>query len=676
MASNFQRPQLGQASLRQAQIGNAPTVDRQAHAEADQASANIDSLNRIGQTVIKKVSDADKARDINEARRATANLPSEVDRRVRRQAEENGIPYRRLSNEELNSYTTQALGEFYDESGISDSAYRQEAMQMGDELGIRSLAKFGQVRDAENLKYNTGVITERTSVQANVLHKGGMTEEAFIKTLGNDLELDGVALGTESQAKVAQLEGILADVVANGNPEAISILDSEDAKEYFDGVEGYDNMVQIGKNKSIAVVNKKSAQNFTAIEERVFAIANGGGFSSASEVKSILEEELSQYKGTLYEPSEKKMFKLEQQLLKMAETNGHLEGYQNAKLNKDSTYLKNLGLKPKELEAVITQDAKYGIGVNDFTPETLKNLSDGQLGSLSKYSGEGLPFPKQMRIWANETPLGGFEGAKQKYLTFNRLASATGSRVNEIFDKKTMMEMSFMGRLVANGAVEESVKEEQLAEYRSNMSKNVDSYGNYASADSLLVLRDKEVQADIQDFAKDAPWTTDDSSSSAYVARNVSGSIGMYIASGYSNEEAITKSKELFNNTHQHVEMPDGSETVITPEFKQAMLDNKSTLDDLVLYASRQSGVIAANKVQTIFNGATEGGTFKEDAMDNISVRPVNNYEKTKEYQIFYDGKLVPNSRFNADSYTKGLSEIKTNDRLKIEANAPNNKNK
>ena len=63
MASNFQRPQLGQAQLTGAQIGNAPTVDRAAHARADQISSNIDALNNIGSTVVKKLSDAEKAQN-------------------------------------------------------------------------------------------------------------------------------------------------------------------------------------------------------------------------------------------------------------------------------------------------------------------------------------------------------------------------------------------------------------------------------------------------------------------------------------------------------------------------------------------------------------------------------------------------------------------------------------
>lgn len=678
MASNFQRPQLGQARLKGAQIGNAPTIDRAAHAQADQASANIDALNRIGQTVVKKVSDKEKAGNVNEARRATANLPSEIDQRVRRQADKDGVPYRRLSNEQLSNYTTQALSEFYDESGINDSAFSNEAKQMGDELGIRSLGKFGQVRDQENLAYNTGVVSERTSVQSNVLHKGGMSISTYMETLNNDLELDATAIGSVYGAKAAQLKGIIGDIVANGNPEAVGVLESDEAKKYFENIPEYKNMVQMGRNKSIANVNKRKQQNFKAIEEQGYAIADGGGFTTSAEVDSFMEEQLEETNDSLYSPSSKQVFRLRQQLYKGAAVNTGVEGYRESLRKGDNTYLKSSGLKPKEQEAIITKHAKQEIGMIDFSPNAIDGMliDKGQRDSFTRYIKSGQPVPEQLRVWAKERPINGFEGYKQKYVQYQEIASISEGRINDIFDKKSQNEMLFMGNLL-NRDVEESVKQETFAAFQNDINKNVDSFGNYYSSEASNVLKDEDLQSDIASFSKDAPWTTDDNLSSVYTARQVKSSMSMYLSSGHTPEQAFKMSKEVFNRTHDYVEMPNGEEGVITPSFREV----GGNVEDMTKFVMANETVRKYIETTQIAGNIASKGLLSDiligeggQSEDDIAFRPVPQYEKTLEYQVFFRGTLIPNTRFTPKEFQLGLSEINKVERTRIEEERPNNR--
>lgn len=679
MAQIFKAPQMVQPSLRGAQIANAPTRDMAAWQKAENVSKSLDLINNIAQKGIQVHSEQVRAKNINDAKAATNQIPSYIDNYVRSKV---GNKFKDLSNDEINSYTTEALSKFNEEKGINESTYAKEASEISNDLLLRVQSKAYKMRDDELDLHVKNTISERTYQQASNAAGGHLSAMDLFETIKNDHKIDKEAVGplTETQiaagklanpddAKAAQLNGLIKFAASSGSPEVVDMLKSSEAREYFGNAKEYSALVDMAEKKSLSVVTARKGKNFDDIKQQGYGILNSNGFTDKKQVDSFIKEALSDSKGTRYAPNESDIYKLKQTLYKGAKENSDVSAYQAALQKGDYTWIKTSGLKEKEQEAIISKAASLEIGVSDFSPASVSEMlnDSDKRAALSTYLRSGQPIPEQLKVWVNETPVGGWQGIQKKFIDFQELSVISEGRINDIANKQATTEMLFVGKLIDNQSLTDAEKTESFTAFKNDIRKNVDSYGNYYSPAAREFLDDKDVQKDIAKFSKDAPWTTDDNLDSAYIARQVKGNIGLLIAAGYSPNEAFDRAKDMFDSSHVKFELPNGEEGILTPALLSEMPKQKGT--PVAPEKLLEKFVYDMKVVRDIKKSAFFSNNFIGESLfkSKISYRPTPDHEKTKEYHVLYDGKPIADSRFTPKEFSNRIAILEKNERTKIE---------
>ena len=722
MASNFQTPSLSKATLTQARPVNVNVKDAKAHAKAQRVSNDIDSLSRLvgaGVSAVEQkvqgMTAQKKAENINTGRRQTVNLPDYTDKFVRNKAAEKGIEFMHVSDEQMNNWVTEAASTYYVDKGINETPSSKEARTIGEGLSFRTLSKLTEARNKESSQYNSGVISERTEFRADQLDKGNMSKQDVFEDMQNNLSIDATAMGPFSEeqgaaeslgnidaAKAAQFQGLLNHAVTTGNPQVVEMLESDEGKEYFKGTPNYTDMLRVAKNKSISTVNTRKQQTFKSIENQGFAILDAGGFTTKEAVDSFMTEQLETSKGTIYEPSSKSTHTLRNKLYKGAADSDGVEKLTKAISEGDNTWIKSQGYTEKQQEAIITKKALRDIGMTDFSPASLNTMlvNKDQRAAYIKYMDSGQPVPEQMRVWAKERPVDGYDGMAQKYQTYQDLAVITGGRINDIFNPRSQAEMLFFGQLLDNKGMTEADKQEASIAFRNQLIKSNDGHGGFYTPEAkALLTKDSDISNQILSFSKDTPWAYGDQQSSVYVNRKVRSLFSMYTAIGYEPDKALEESKAVFERTNLRVELPSGEEGIITNDFTNAgatpesmlkYIKNIKSVRDITFTEGFVAGLGPSKSIKDILNAEKEStgkriGDFLAKGSDSqfqpsvflgglertannsatsqvfdgdLEYRPTSDYERTKQYQVFYRGQLVPSSRFTPRDFKEGDSRI------------------
>lgn len=712
MPSNFKTPQLRQAGRVGVTQTTAPTVDNAARQKAENIGRNIDALSKVVSGGIaaasrfeKTYTAQEKAQNINTAKSQMVAAPTHISDFVRARAQKEEIPFRKLSDEQLASWSKEGANDYLEKKGILDTDSSAEAREMSNDIAVRTQGKIFNAVRKENQEFNADTIANNSSFLAKEIDNRNISKEEYLETLNNNLEIDKTAMGPPTQeqlatadahgtgrAKQAQFAGTLKAVVETGSPEVLEVLESKEGREYFKDVENYKEMVSMAKNKSIATTNKRKQEAWKAVENSAYQMADAGVFKSKAQVNEFMATSKARTAGTNYALDSKKTFKLKNDLYKIAETEDHVGKYRAALKAGDPTYLQTSGLKKEQIEDIVTKNAMYETGMADFTPASIQEMLIDPKKSepFFKYLSTGQQLPEQLIAWANTRAVGGFKGAEQKYMDYKQINAGSEGRINRIFNKKSQAEMLFIGNLLDQD-IEKSVMQENYIAFQNDTDKNVDSRGNYYSPEATKAL-DKDRLADISTYSKEAPWTTDALSTPAYVNRQVKAGFALYMNSGLDADAALAKSKQVFEKTHKYVEMPDGTEGVISQKF----YDTGLTTKDMVTSAMANKGVKAYIKKVTLSGfraqqdmaaGKTEvkSGTFKdsrgsmgfladiligdEDVTENLSFRPTNQFEKTNEYEVFFRGQRVAGSRFTPTTLTnhKAALTLENEKRIKRE---------
>lgn len=676
MANKFyQGTQLQGANFRQAVAPNFSTQDRAAQTKYQSISQNLQKLNNVAQRGLAYSNKKAEAKRLNEAQVETYGLPEYTDKYVRTKTQEDGLDFRNLSDEQIKNYSNEARAEYFNEKGLNDKDYAEEANSIADELSLRTMQKLSQSRSQENQEYNIGVITERTKKHAEGVQKGTMDAKDFLESLGNNLERDSFAveppseiqqaseeLGNPVLAKKAQLSGLIAAASESSSPELLQALKSEEAKKYFKDEPQYENMINVAEAKAFMYTKKKKQQNYSRIEEQAYSAMEMGAIRTEQDVESFFNEVYN--KNDIYRPSSKDIFKLKQKMLKGAKETDAVVKYKDAIDAGDYTWLDNQGFSKEEKEAIITKDAKVDMDLPDFSPATLFAAlqDDDKRTNIRAYFDSGKPVPKQLKTWANESPIGGLKGLQQKYTMYQDLVgltNGTSTSINDIFtDKKSIGEMLFVGNLLDNPSIPEADKYERYIEFKNDLSRNVDQYGVYYNTAAQAALNDEAIKENIMEYSKDAPWTWDDSSVPSYVSREIKSNFAMYMALDMDVDKSLKKAKELFEKNNKYVEAPDGSETILTREFLDV---DERRMNEFVLSNDIVKQVGAAKKATKLFGDFFHEGT--------IGYKPANDYPKSKQYVITIDGVPDGRTRFTREDFNK----FEENYRQQIIENRPDN---
>ena len=657
MANYFNKPQLGKASLVNPQRATTPTVDRQAEYNAQLAAKQIDTLNQVGHQIIGEIDKFQKAKHKNEARRATVDMPSKINSYVKNKAIEDGVEFRDLSDKQLDQYVQEGKSKFFEASGINESSYTDEAYRMGEELSFRTLSKLTLDRNNENVEYHKTAIGDRVAAEAQSVASGLMSPEDFIGSLLYNQEDDVNAIANPAKSTgdfpeemmnlSAKLDGeevvntkvnALASVYgATGNPDLLKILTSNEVKEASAHNPNFKNIVAMAKVKATKAIAVQQRQIFSGIEEQAHSLLLTGAIHSPEDVSSFLKDSMKGVPESL-KPSNKSIYTLKNKMLKQAKTNDVANQYRKAIARKDATFLDSL--EPKVAKEVVNNDFMSSTGITDYTPESLAALGTDTEMSLAfqEYADSGKPYPKALASALNNIPIGQIDEMEKQVKIYNNLVTLTQDKtrsINEIVDKKSLGTMLYLNNLLTDTEMSKAEKQEAYVSFRNDMNASVDSNGTYYSVDSKRYLNSPDIKEKIQKFSKDAPWTWDDNTSSSYIARDMKDSLARLMAAGVPEEELWDRAEENFLSSHKLTEAPDGSEIVLPREFMDVPEKKFITL---------------VNRTKAM-KELREASMFTGDFMweRRISWRPTTNYSKSKEMEMYLDGKRVEGTRFTRD---------------------------
>lgn len=668
MADFFKRTQVPQTQSVQSRTPSGPDIDREAHAEAQRSRGGLGGAINDLLGVAHSVSTSLNKVDALEEDRLEKNFSIRADADVSdfgsysrnymsRKASEEGRELDDYTSQELEGLVPEIKSSFKESKGLNDKEYASILDKRIDARGLKLVAKQHEANQV--IKKRKAIDALSTSSFNNLK---SMTPDDFVtyiqdtqeQSVGPDAELQ--MTGEEFREEVVR--SLIPSVIQSGDPELADKLDNKSMRKYFNEVEGYDNIVAMARQKSIAVVNKRKAMNFDSVEEGGYTLASNGGFQTEADVDDYLA---SQNFAKGFEPSAKSMFKLEAALKKEVIDSNNTLNYSKAIKSGDFTFIERNNIPKKDADTMKNKFMSTELGISDATGQgTIDAINSGEVDAeIKQYGMGGYPIAPFMVQALSVPPTGGPKAIKAQaraFLNVNALLQDTPTPTSSFLDKKTYSRHMFTANLmdkVESGVIDDKEFFDAYTTYTNDMVRNVDSYGSYISPESAQYMNDESHLEWANNFALDAPWTIDDNNSPKYISRQIKSSFNLMIDAGYSAEEARDRAEEMFEGTHMRFENLDGSEGVMPLEFKDVLPESLGEV------AANLPQLQAMRKADEILNF---GFTFR----NNISVRPSRHYEKTKMIEVYYDGKPVSNTLMTREQFDANWNTLKTKEAKRI----------
>ena len=432
------------------------------------------------------------------------------------------------------------------------------------------------------------------------------------------------------------VQPILERIMTDRDPRALDLLESKEFKDFFDFPD-YDNVIEAAKQQVQSTINKRRQMNFDRVEEAAYSSVDMGMIKKESDVKTFMKNEVD----TMTEkdkPDTKQLMKLEASLLKAVRTEGTFQDLYKGIKDGDYTLLDRSGLEKKEVEAMKNKFFTVETGITDLSPKGISEaVKSGTYDTeLKSYFNSGFALPPHLETWANTPPSKGIEGMREKYETFlqlNSITQDTSRTTLDLFKPKEYGRMMFAGNLIDNidsGVMDDKEAIQIYSTFNNDLQKNVDSFGVYTSPKAHTALQDEGVKTWLADMQTDAPWTYDDFSSQAYMGRQFKNYFSYAMETTEDIDEAKKTAEKMFYSRHTAFENPDGSEGIMTHEFKGfEVKDFVSVADNLPEFRDI--------KAAAGYLGLAKDYDFK----GNLAFRPDPSYEKNKLMNFYYDNKFI-----------------------------------
>ncbi|MAD98973.1 MAG: hypothetical protein Unbinned200contig1002_14 [Prokaryotic dsDNA virus sp.] len=594
-------------------------------------------------------------------------------------AKADGKEFADLTDEDILKYSKELKDEYIESKGLNNKPYFELINEQLDQKNSLLLEKHSkQIRDAYEQKQGQ-ILSE------DIIGKirSDMSPEDLVTYIDETLN---ERVGPEKSIRATREEileqlslPLMQEAVTSGNPKLLSKLKSGEMKKVFGSVPAYDNIISMAEKKATSIVSAQRENNFKTVEEEAYVIADSGGFLTDKNVDQFIQEKMNNIPEE-YRPSAKDIFTLKQKMYKGVSTGNKTKEYLDAVKQGDYTYLERQDWKEKEKDEVHTQAFSTLTGINDLSPQGITEaMADDQMKyALTQYYKEGGDHPKEMKAWAKtqpraytdvdpvtgeETVVNFADAMRIKVNTYEELSAATASSATSIdsaFDVTDLSRMTFMKNLlegIDSNSVNAAEAQEIYSNFNTNLEKKIDSWGRFRDPDVDAKMSQAEISEWSTEVAGSSPeWTWDEFSTPRYVARTLENNVSMFLAGGMDVEEAQEKAEEMFNNTHLKFESPDGSESAIGGDF--------------VSFRGREEAFaeVAANlpQLQSFKTADTYLGNdyvFR----NRISIRPTSDFQKTKQIEVFYDGKRVANTRMSYDTFTNNYDKLQTKEKKRIE---------
>jgi len=673
MSKYFQKVATPEQQGQQTAAPSGPTKDVNAHAEAEQGT-NLGSaiMDLIGGTA--KIGSAIKTYDAAELARMKAenqldadtdlaDLGSYMNAFIDEKEEGKGISD--YEPEELRTAMDEATSSFIKSKNLGDKDYfellqadiKEKSGMFFSKQTVANQKKQQEKRYGSLMNSVKGLFSASNDPKEIIAELETKIEESVglePKTIlvdGKEVIVNPSIRDTAENAKLRMVQPILESIMEKRDPNALKLLESQEFKDFFDFPD-YDNVIGSAKQQVQSTINKKRQLSFDSIEEQGFFGIDSGMFKSSKDIKSFFKEKVDTMSKE-DRPDTRQLMKLESSMLKAVETEDSFTQLYPLIKSGDYTALDRSGLKKKEVETMKNKFFTVETGIDDLSPQGISDaIKSGTYDTqLKSYFESGYALPPHLESWANTPPSGGIRGVREKYETFiqlNTLTQDTSTTTLDLFKPKEYGRMMFAGNLIDNidsGVMDDKEAQQVYATFNNDLNKNTDSFGTYVSPKAEAALSSEDVTKWLADQTTDAPWTYDDFSSQAYMGRQFKNYFSYAMETTDDPEQAQELAEKMFYSRHTAFENPDGSEGVLTHEFKQFDVNDFVELAEN-LPEFREIKAVAG------YLGFAKDFDFK----GNLAFRPDPSYEKTKLMHMYYDDKFITST--SADLMRSNLNKI------------------
>ena len=659
MASKFfNKPQLGQAQLSNAQQSNLPTNDSQSEIKAQQAARSIESLTSLASNITSNVTGAYMANIDAKNRLASGqqrpNFIAHVDAQIS-QTE---------NFESLGSEGLQQKYREYSESFLEQHQDKPYASQLRNDMaqmGERMLGNMMKKRDAMHSKIVFDSTAEGASNAMQIYSEGLIDEDqlqgrlaelsydstlAFQVPSSSGLDLDDDSRGkyqglTRVQSNEAILRGVMIQTGKPNNSKVAEMLDNPVFREEL-GIsptdQDYNKLVKIAYDKGAKADKVNYETGLDGFKESLYTKTNQGFHVD-------IEKELQIHRdsgGLITAQDESKLrrtFKVENN------TNTTAVAYREGLLLGNDL---SAGLSRKDRESIYERSFTDVLGLNgtSLTIESVStSLSDkaGQVG-FSDYVKSGGKLPDKF-IQMFDVPAGSsaekWSRASAALVSMQAAATGSGQSIEELVGVKAVTKVRGMSRIYNDPDMEGAVKQNTIDALQTQ-STSFNSKGYLKGTQEAPI--DNEWLTEV---SKDAPWTTDDYVSDQQNAAEIAGNYHAYRMAGNSDGDAKELSLNLFNKSNRSMEMSNGGEIVIPVKHKYI---NNVSIDEFSksVDSNGDPRFPSLKQQRDDLEVSTGQGWISEwRARTNISFQKSYNYGKTGNYDMLYNGKLVDQASFS-----------------------------
>ena len=674
MPKFFNKPQLGQANLTQAQRTNETGVDNTANAQAQQANRSVDHLLNLGGSAMKIVG------------KYQANL--EAKGRLQSQKE---MPfYTQMMQEELNktenfeSLGRDALNSKFDE--VTDSFMKRykdspfNSQLRNDIEGMRTQVLTQMISKRDGL--HAQQVSDATAEAANslgeqfangtlgedslrVLLDGLTSDSTLAHQVPSSTELDlpeGVREQyktlTKQQARDSILKGLMMQTGKPENSKVATLLADKDFRQLMeigDTDEDYNKLVANAFKRGEAADKLNYSTGLNSLKEGLYDVTNQG-------MNVNIDREVANYRKSGKELTAKDEHKLRKEF-----------AVEHKLILSSDNYIKSMeegrdptaGMTRKQREDVYNRSftdvlnitGENTIGISDINGALSQPLEQSQFLSYIK-SGAKIPDKvKQMFDVPAGSSVQKWNEANLAIMSMEAASIGSGYSVEEIIGVKQVSKIRGLARLLNDEQMDEGTKQNAIEALQSR-SASFNSKGYLRGDDSTKVDTDW-----LQSVSKDASWTNDDYVSNAQNADEISGNYQAYKLAGHSDQKAQELALDLFESSNRSFEMPNGGEIAIPREHKY--LNNES-----IVAFSKDAARFPSLKLQRDANVASavfgDNWYTQWDTNNEISIQKSYNFSKSGKYDMLYKGSVVKNSSFTYGEMEEFISNQDHKTRSKI----------
>ena len=671
MAKFFNKPQLGQTNIQQAEQTSLSGVDNAANTKAARADKSIEMLMGVTNSALNFAGKYNANIEATRRLQSGEQIPK-YQQRVR--AEMSQIQnLEALSSEEMESKIKEINESFME--GYDDSPYRD---QLKNDLGSMKKNVLNQMlmgRDNLHIKKVSDATAGKATSFANQFSEGNLSLQDMESNIAklvddsmiahqvptsNELGIDDASREkymslTRKQAVDSVMRGVMVQV---GNPKNSNVAKYIGTKSFrdnmgiSDGDEDYNKLVSVAANKGAKADKFNYTQGVDTFKGSLYTMTNQG-------VTVDIDKQVANFKAQGKELSPQDEHKLRKEF-----------NIENGVVTTSADYVKGLtigkdvtaGMSSKEREAIYNRSFTDTLGITD-SGASIGNIS-GSLGvaenqqSFKDYIQSGGKMPKAV-IGLFDVPAGAdvdkWNEANAAIMSMEASAAGSGYSVEEIIGVKQVSKIRGLSRLLNDDTMDEATKKNAIEAFHTR-STTFNSKGYLQGTEATRI--DPEW---IEDVSKDAAWTTDDYVSNQQNADEIAGNYQAYRLAGHDASTAQSMALDLFKESNTSFEMPDGGEIVIP---KAHIYLNNESIIAFAKDASRFPSIKEQRDDIALLTG--EGWISEWRADRNISIQKSYNFSKTGKYDMLFDGKLVKDSSFTYSEMQDFIGTVDHKTRAKI----------